>query len=175
MSSLLLEIEPVMPAHPTDLEQALRNISVPHDWIINYGIINAVEATLAARHDLLKSVQVEHHFVPGHYIRTLHMPRGTLWVSKHHNTWHPFTITKGCISLYQEVNGAEDTRMPPMIQAGDEGEHFTCLTEPGTRRMLFCYEDSIWTTIHPTKFMTVEEVEASIILPNTNPLLQSPV
>lgn len=157
------------------MQQALQRLNVSKEHVDQYGVINAVEYALVkagAVPEEQGGMTVEHAFVQGHYIRTLHIPKGSIVVSKHHKHFHPFTVTKGCLAVIQEVDGEPDHCLPKVIHVGGEGEHFVAMTEPKTRRMVFAFEDSTWTTVHATSLTSVKEIEAAIILPNPNPLLR---
>jgi hypothetical protein len=102
-----------------------------------------------------------HRFTPGNgsatgiYIRTIFMPKGALVVSKIHRTQHPFVVTKGCCLIWDSMAGGA-----AIIKAGHIG-----ITMPGTRRILYIYENTEWTTFHATDKTTPEAVEADIIEP----------
>ena len=53
------------------------------------------------------------------------------------------------------------TPLTKEIKAGYIG-----ITMPGTRRILYIYEDTEWTTFHATDKATLEDVEADIIEPH---------
>ena len=150
---------------PHTLEDAVDALGIRIEDVEQHGFFNAVEAAL------LKQPQaecpVQHFFIPGHYCRQITMPAGSLIVSKVHNTWHAYTVTKGFVSVVTD----EQQMRVQHIRVGGEGEHFASLTEPGTRRLLFCHEETVWTTFHPTQMTDVDTIEDSIMLPNTNPLL----
>ena len=48
---------------------------------------------------------------------------------------------------------------------------FTGITHPGTRRLLFNHEDTIWTTFHVTDKTDPEQIVMEITDMNFNPLL----
>jgi len=80
-------------------------------------------------------------------------------VSKTHKTWHPYTVTKGRVSVILETPTGlrlQNINIP-------EGAHFTAVTSPGTRRLILCREDTVWTTFHPTESTDLEEIEAEVI------------
>ena len=111
--------------------------------------------------EVLKDLPVTHHFTPGLYCREILMPAGSVLTSKVHNTEHPFVVSQGSCSVYNEETGESVLITAP---------HFG-ITLPGTRRLLFIHEDTIWTTFHPTNLTDVEEIERTIIKPHFNPLL----
>jgi hypothetical protein len=102
---------------------------------------------------------VKHSFVPGHYCRQITMPKGAVVVSKKHQTWHPYTVTKGRVSVILETSTGlrlQNINVP-------EGAHFTAITAPGTRRLILCREETTWTTFHPTELTDLEEIEKLLI------------
>lgn len=103
---------------------------------------------------------VTHRFTPGLYIREIFMPAGVLITSAKHMTRHPFVISKGDVSVY--VEGREVAR----YQAP-----FTGITEPGTRRLLYIHEDTIWTTFHVTDKTDPIQIGQEILDETSNPLL----
>jgi len=104
---------------------------------------------------------VVHRFTPGLYAREIFMPAGSIITSKIHRTEHPYVISQGRVSVFIEGKGWEQLSAP-----------HTGITKPGTRRLLLIHEDTVWITFHPTELETVEEIEAEIIEPHTNPLLE---
>lgn len=82
---------------------------------------------------------VEHNFADHMYIRTIHIPAGTLLTSMTHLTKHPFVITKGVVDVI-EINGKVSRLIAPHMG----------MTMPGTRRILNTITDVVWTTFHAT-------------------------
>jgi len=101
---------------------------------------------------------VEHIFTPGLYQRRITMPAGALITSKIHRTEHPFVITKGKVSVWTDDDGEL------LLLAGHHG-----ITKPGTRRVLYIHEETVWTTYHPTVETDLEKIEAAIIEPHLIP------
>jgi hypothetical protein len=81
--------------------------------------------------------RTEHTFTPGLYVRTTRMPAGTLVVSKMHKTTHPYTIHSGRCAVFIDGKGVE------VLEGPHQG-----VTEAGTRRILYIYEDTAWSTYH---------------------------
>jgi hypothetical protein len=77
---------------------------------------------------------------PGLYTRQLTIPAETLITSAVHKTCHPFVITKGLVTVY---NTFDDSQI--LYKAGDRG-----ITYPGTRRVLYCHQETVWLTFHST-------------------------
>lgn len=132
-------------------------------------VLDVVEARLVARlggrpgsrDGQTEGCPLTHRFTPGLYTREIFMPAGTIITSKIHKTEHPFVVSKG--RLWVLVEGGEWEHI--------EAPH-TGITRPGTRRLLFVEEDTIWTTFHPTPLTDLDAIEAAIIEPHTNPLLE---
>lgn len=118
------------------------------------------ELELAMADFPVQECPLKHIFLPGMYVREISMPAGTLVTSKIHKTEHPFIISKGV--AYVKINDEEWE----CLEAP-----YTGITKPGTRRVLYIEEDTIWTTFHPTDKKTVDEVEDEIIEKHDNPLL----
>jgi len=117
---------------------------------------------------------LKHLFLPGLYLRTIKMAKGSWVTSMVHDTVHPFFVKKGKVSVFSENMGEE------LLRKG-----FMGITTPGTRRILFMHQTTEWTTVHPLPFITGEEnllseedkekivagIEDLIIEPRENKLL----
>lgn len=102
-----------------------------------------------------------HTFTEGLYTRKIFMPAGTMVVSQVHNSQHQFFVMKGAVSVWID-EGVEQ-----YYEAGDSG-----ITEPGTQRVLYIWEDCYWVTSHPNPDnLTVEEIEEKILDKIDNPYL----
>jgi hypothetical protein len=102
-----------------------------------------------------------HRFTEGLYVREIFMPAGSLITSKIHKTQHQYFILKGSVSVWID-EGEEIFLEAPYIG----------ITQPGTRRVLYVWEDCIWATSHPNPDNeTLEEIEERIIEKHDNPLL----
>lgn len=106
--------------------------------------------------------QLRHIFTPGLYVRELTLPRGSIVVTKIHNTEHPFVVSKGVVRVFVEGIGWQTITAP-----------YLGITKPLTRRVALVVEDCVWTTFHPTDKTTPEEVEAEIISPRNQLLEES--
>ena len=78
-----------------------------------------------------------HRFTPGLYIREIFMPAGAVVISRVHKFEHPFVVSKGRCAVWCDNDGWMFIKAP-----------FTGITKPGTRRLLFIAQDTIWTTFH---------------------------
>ncbi len=86
-----------------------------------------------------QEVPLRHLFVKGMYVRECYIPKGTLLVTRIHLTEHPFVISMGAVSVWDEADGVVTLQAP-----------HTGITKPGTRRILFAHSDVIWSTFHVT-------------------------
>lgn len=103
---------------------------------------------------------VTHRFTPGLYIRTTLLPAGTLLTSMEHKTEHPFVITTGRIG----------------VTSGNEGQviyeaPYIGVTKPGTKRVLYAFEDTTWTTFHVTSETDIEKIASEILTAQPDPEL----
>jgi len=98
-----------------------------------------------------KKNPTKHTFADGCYIREIFMPADQYLVTKIHKKQHPFFVLKGKISIISDDGIAR-------IKAPHYG-----ITEPGTKRVLYTHEDTIFITVHATDKTTVEEVTKEVI------------
>lgn len=94
---------------------------------------------------------LKHTFVDGAYVREITMPKGTLIVSKIHKVCHPYFVLRGDVSVLTD-NGIVRIKAP-----------FSGVTQPGTKRVLYMHEETVWTTVHVTKETDLKKIESEII------------
>ncbi len=94
---------------------------------------------------------VIHRFVPGLYIREIFMPEGTVVTSLIHNTFHPFVISAGVVHV--KINDGRWERLEAP---------YTGITQPGTRRLLYIEEATVWTTFHPVDIVPEDGSEKAL-------------
>lgn len=104
---------------------------------------------------MLAAEQVEipltHFFAKGVYARQGIIKKGTIIVG-HYKKWsHINIISSGDISIFTEQGDRRITGPATMVAA------------PGTRRVGYAHEDTIWTTIVGTNDTTVEDVEENFL------------
>ena len=105
-------------------------------------------------------IETFHHFAKGLYAREIFIPKGTLLTGKIHKYTHLNIISLGDISVLTE-NGMKRIKAP-----------FTMVSVPGTKRVGFAHEDTVWTTIHGTEETDLEKIEAQVIAKNHNEVEQ---
>lgn len=109
--------------------------------------IDAIEHTLSELPQ--QEMPLNHIFTDGQYTRSIFMPAGTLLTSRIHLHEHPFILSMGAVSVWSDEKGWE------LLRASHIG-----VTKPGTRRILYCHQDCIWTTVHlnPTNETDPDEI-----------------
>jgi len=122
-----------------------------------HDLVDRFEESIVGSGLPLAQFPVVHRFTPGLYIREIFMPAGSVLTSKIHKTEHPFVISKGVVSVWTAEEGTITLNAP-----------YTGITKPGTRRVLFIHEDTIWTTFHVGEENNVEAIEDRIIEPRVN-------
>jgi predicted small metal-binding protein/mannose-6-phosphate isomerase-like protein (cupin superfamily) len=122
--------------------------------------IDELESIMANNFEII-NCPLNHRFTDGLYVREIFMPAGSLVTSKIHKTQHQYFILKGAVSVWID-EGKEVYLEAPYIG----------VTEPGTRRVLYIWEDCIWATAHANpENENEEEIEERIIEKHDNPLL----
>lgn len=81
---------------------------------------------------------VRHHFAPGVYAREMTIPAGVVLTGAVHKTEHLNIVSKGRISVSTD-DGMKEVSAP-----------YTFVSKPGTKRVGFAHEETVWTTIHAT-------------------------
>jgi hypothetical protein len=79
------------------------------------------------------------------------MPKGQLITTGIHKQEHAYFVQKGKVRVLTE-NGMQH------IQAPHNG-----ITKPGTKRVIYTEEDTIWITVHATRKKTVKTVLKQIV------------
>jgi hypothetical protein len=101
-------------------------------------------------------VEIEpvHYFAHGLYAREITIKAGTLLTGKVHRTEHLNIVSKGRIAVWTE-DGMREVSAP-----------FTMVSRPGTKRVGYALEDTVWTTIHATEETDLVKLEAILIAPS---------
>jgi hypothetical protein len=98
---------------------------------------------------------LKHTFSEGTYARELSMPKGMLVIGKIHRHSHINIISRGkCIVYTTEGKQIIDATNHPV----------TFSSSPGTKRVGYMLEDTIWTTIHLTNSTDIDEIEKEVII-----------
>jgi hypothetical protein len=97
----------------------------------------------------------------GMYTREIFMPAGAWVVSHIHRTAHPFVVLSGIALVWTREKGVET------LTGGHLG-----FTAPGTQRILYIVEDTVWATFHATDLQEVKAIEGVLLEPHKNPYLE---
>jgi hypothetical protein len=111
--------------------------------------IDLIEAEMKKAPQL--EIATTHHFSKGLYAREIFIPKGTLLTGKIHKTEHLNIVSQGDISVLTE-GGIKRVQAP-----------FTMISSPGTKRIGYAHEDTVWTTIHATEETDLEKLEEELI------------
>jgi quercetin dioxygenase-like cupin family protein len=91
---------------------------------------------------------VKNIFAHGIYIREAFIPKGTIGVGRIHKHEHAVFVMKGDISVMSE-DGVKRIRAPQSL-----------ISPPGTKRVGYAHEDTIWITVHanPENLVDTDEI-----------------
>lgn len=106
-----------------------------------------------------EEMPVQNFFAPHVYYRQITMRKDLLVIGKMHKTRHLNIIIAGDVSI-KTSNGIERVTI----------QKYPCIfvSEPGVKKVLYCHEDTIWGTIHPTDTTDMEELERELIIPDSD-------
>ena len=135
----------------------IRKANIPKE-LIRKGILN-LEAKISSMPEAMFGDDVgelKHSFGDGLYIRELTVPKGLLIVTKIHKKSHPYFLLKGDCSILTD-EGIIRIKAP-----------YSGITKPGTKRVVYTHEDTIWTTVHLNidNITDLLEIEEEIIAKN---------
>ena len=120
------------------------------DLALRDASIDALEAAITADLPLVE-IPVKDYFSKGVYAREIFIPKGTVITGKIHKYTTLNIMSQGEMSVLTE-DGIKRVKAP-----------FTIVSPPGTRRVAYAHEDTIWTTIHGTEKTDVDEIEAEFV------------
>ena len=101
---------------------------------------------------------VNHYHCEGNYAREIFIAKGTCVVGKIRRHEHINVISAGRCYVVTEA-GREELSAPK-----------TFISSPGIKRAVYALEDTVWTTIHPTKSTDLSEIENEVIAPSYDDL-----
>jgi hypothetical protein len=121
--------------------------------------LNPRDKILIIEDEMRKQPQVDippmHYFAKGIYAREILIPKGTLLTGMIHRTEHLSIISKGDITIINENGERMRIRAP-----------YTVVSQPGTKRLGYAHEDTVWTTIHGTEERDLDALEKQLIAPS---------
>lgn len=94
---------------------------------------------------------VNHYHCAGNYAREIYIAAGVCIIGKIHKHEHINVISKGRCIVVTEA-GREILEAPK-----------TFISSPGIKRAVYAFEDTVWTTIHPTDETDLEKIEDEVI------------
>lgn len=97
---------------------------------------------------------LRHNFADGVYVRELFMPKDTIVIGKRHRFETCNILLKGELSLY----------MGKGVQSKRIRAPYIFNSKPGTKKMAYVHEDSIFLNIHPTDETDLEKIENEFII-----------
>mgnify|MGYP003644296395 FL=1 len=106
--------------------------------------------------ELDKINPLKHSFGDGCYIREIFMPAGQVIISKIHKKLHPYFIMKGKVSILTD-DGIQYIEAP-----------YSGITKPGTKRVLYMHEDTVFITVSVTDKTDLKEIEDEVIATDFN-------
>lgn len=106
---------------------------------------------------------LRHYFPKGLYGREIFNPKGSIIVTKTHGEENLSVMAHGLLGVISE-DGVAVLHAPMVF-----------VTKPGTRRIIFALEDSIFVTVHPNPENTtdLEKLEDRIILKKPDMVLSA--
>jgi hypothetical protein len=138
-----------MPGNPNTPEQVkARNQVLSAEARLSDAIAQGLVA------DAMDACKLTHHFTGygdygcSMYARELFIPKGTLLFGKIHRQEHLSFVMKGVIAVWTEHG-------PKLFEAPA-----TLVSPPGVKRIGYAVEDTIWTTVHFTKYNNEGELDA---------------
>lgn len=96
-------------------------------------------------------IKITHHFSDGVYAREMFVPKGVAFIGKIHKRTNLSIMSQGEM-LMRTAKGVETVKAP-----------FTLVAPPGTQRMGYAVQDTVWTVIHGTRETDVEKIELEFI------------
>ncbi len=113
--------------------------------------IDRLESVMFHMKDHHIQIEPVHYFADGFYAREITIPKGTTLTGKIHKFEHINVISKGAISVMTE-DGIKLITAP-----------CTIISKPGTKRVGFVHEETVWTTFHKTNETDVEKIEDALV------------
>lgn len=105
-------------------------------------------------------IETTHHFAEGLYGREIFIPAGTVLTGKVHRGEHLNFLMKGDITVWTD-EGMKRLKAPAIIKS-----------RPGTKRVGYAHEDTIWVTVHASRETDLEKLEAELIVPEDHRIEQ---
>lgn len=105
-------------------------------------------------------IPVEHYFSKSVYAREMRVPKGVMLVGKIHKFENLNILSKGECTVIS-IDGIKKVKAP-----------FTFVGSPGSKRLFYMHEDTVWTTIHGTDETDLEKIESHFVAKNYSEFLE---
>lgn len=132
------------------MSEALQVVDREEKQTVTRATVYALEEAMRRECELVE-LPVKHYFSQGVYARELFIPKGTVLTGKIHKYQQLNIMSQGEMSVLTD-EGIKRVKAP-----------FTIVSPPGTKRVAYAHEDTIWTTIHGTEETEVEKIEEKFI------------
>ncbi len=116
--------------------------------------IDALEQAMMAHPDQvdIASMDVRHHITDsGLYAREMILPAGTIITGKIKKHEHISVISAGFVTEVTDA-GLQRIKAP-----------YTMISKPGTKRVVWAHETTVWTTIHASEETSIDKLEDDLI------------
>jgi hypothetical protein len=97
------------------------------------------------------AIETRHYHADGLYAREITIPAGCLLTGKVHKREHINIVAKGCISIVTD-EGEKLVEAPCVM-----------VSKPGTKRVGYAHEETVWVTVHATTETDVEKLELELV------------
>ncbi len=103
-----------------------------------------------------KEFPIKHSFADGIYVRQMDMQKDSVVIGAIHNHLHVWFLLTGKLTVTTETE-QQDYIAPCYV-----------VSQPGAKRLIYAYEDSIFINIHknPTNTQNINELEKEIVSKN---------
>jgi len=122
-----------------ELLGAMQVTSLLDPVAIRSGIRSLHECIVSSGSNIGPSLNVQHHFAPGQYVRELSMPAGSVVIGRTHKQSHLNMLLKGSLFLLT-TTGTFTYLEAPAILNSEEGE----------QKVVLVLRDAVWVTVHNT-------------------------
>jgi quercetin dioxygenase-like cupin family protein len=111
--------------------------------------IDAIESALREQGEI--ALDLRHYFSHKIYAREMFIPKGTVVTGKIHKHENLNILLSGELSVLL-ADGVRRMRAPMII-----------VSPPGTRRVAYAHEDTVWVTIHGTEEQDLDKIESEFV------------
>lgn len=105
-------------------------------------------------------IPIEHYFSKSVYAREMRVPKGVMLVGKFHKFENLNILSQGEVTVIS-IDGVKKVKAP-----------HTFVASPGSKRLFYMHEDTVWTTILGTEEKDPEVIESQFIAKSFDELLE---